>query len=432
MTSTKPADTDNKPACAKETITDRIRLVMKDKDVRQVDIVTGIGVSKSSVSKWVSGTAVPQKHSIDALALLLGVSADWLQHGDDTGNYPINTITPIHKPLNRKAATAQRLKIAMYNKDIMQADLHKKLGTTREHVSRWLSGDTLPHKTTLRKIADILDISFDWLAYGGNEYFMDSPALVAVPNKDLSNGVPERLKEAMYNQNMIAADVATQLGASRGAVSKWLSGDATPSHEYMKELANLLGSSFKWLAYGHIESVNNPNSLIGDIKLNHNQISDIRFSDEPADENEYEATYCKVLYPSQTAIIEAYKANKPLQVIARSSATIKIQRSLADRCGASTEHSFCYRNESDSMTPKLLDNALCIADRSRTEVRDGKIYCFRHGVTLKTRYLRRRPDGGLLIVSENKSYPDEIVLISELHTVAILGWVYCMKNTDTW
>ena len=416
-----------------ETFTDRLLFIVRNKGIKPIDIMNATGASKSAVSMWLTGKNVPQKTLGIALAKHLGVSFEWLVLGvDGTKKDPVVSI----KPIDLNDSIANRIKTAMYNKDVVQANFHTRLGSTRSGVSKWLKGESKPNDKSIQKIADVLGVSFQWLAYGDDSPVSSTPPPIAVPNKEPCNGVAERIKALMTHKELRATDVASRLNITRDMVSKWLSGDATPSHNHITKLADVLGSSFKWIAYGHLEP--NPKhdlaAMIGETTSSpcDNQKPDIRFSTEPATADEYEAVYCKVIYPSHPAIIKAYKDKKDLKVIAKTSASIKVQRTLAERCRASTDHSFCYRNESDSMSPKLLENSLCIADRSRVEVRDGKIYCFRHGVTLKTRYLRRRPDGGLLIVSHNKDYPDEVVPVSELHTVAILGWVYCMRNTEEW
>lgn len=432
-----------------ETFADRFVFMVRNKGVKPVDIMNATGASKSSVSKWSTGKSVPQKTLGVALAKYLGVSFEWLVLGTDgTKKNPVISI----KPIDLNDSIANRIKTAMYNKDVVQADFHTRVGSTRSGVSKWLKGETKPNINSIQRIADVLDVSFQWLAYGGGLPAPTTPAPIAIPDKAPDSGVTNRIKALMYEQDMRAIDVAEGVGATRGVVSKWLSNDAMPSYHYIAKLAVLFNTSFKWIAYGHEQvykqeqgrSHPHPPSpartqnqtqthMPDDAPLRDiNYKPNLRLTADPVTSAEYEAPYHSILYYDNTVIVAAHKAGKVLPVTLKTSCTAKIQRTLAIRCNASMTDSFCYRNESDSMIPRITDNALCVADRSRTEIRDGKIYTFRHGVVFKTRFLHRRADGGILIRSANKDYPDEVVPVSELHMIDILGWVYCMSNSESW
>lgn len=68
-------------------IANRIRQCMKEKGLKQVDIVKTTGVSKGSVSKWLSGKAKPSGESLLRLSQVLDASEYWLLHGE----YPYTT-----------------------------------------------------------------------------------------------------------------------------------------------------------------------------------------------------------------------------------------------------------------------------------------------------------------------------------------------------
>lgn len=64
---------------------------MKEKGLKQVDIVKTTGVSKGSVSKWLSGKAKPSGESLLRLSQVLDTSEYWLLHGE----YPYTTYSDI-------------------------------------------------------------------------------------------------------------------------------------------------------------------------------------------------------------------------------------------------------------------------------------------------------------------------------------------------
>lgn len=72
-------------------IANRIRQCMKEKGLKQVDIVKTTGVSKGSVSKWLSGKAKPSGESLLRLSQVLDTSEYWLLHGE----YPYTTYSDI-------------------------------------------------------------------------------------------------------------------------------------------------------------------------------------------------------------------------------------------------------------------------------------------------------------------------------------------------
>ena len=58
---------------------------------------------------------------------------------------------------------AYRLKIAILRKRFTQKELSEELGVSPVTVSRWVHGKSTPDSGTARKIAEILDVSLDFL-----------------------------------------------------------------------------------------------------------------------------------------------------------------------------------------------------------------------------------------------------------------------------
>ncbi len=56
-----------------------------------------------------------------------------------------------------------RLKIALLRKRLTQKELSEELGVSPVTVSRWVHGKSTPDSGTARKIAEILDVSLDFL-----------------------------------------------------------------------------------------------------------------------------------------------------------------------------------------------------------------------------------------------------------------------------
>ena len=63
--------------------TERFNELLKQKNMKQVDLLTaaaneGVKLSKSQISQYVSGRAVPRRNIGEFIAMTFGVDADWL------------------------------------------------------------------------------------------------------------------------------------------------------------------------------------------------------------------------------------------------------------------------------------------------------------------------------------------------------------------
>lgn len=73
-------------------IHDRIKLKMKEHQIKGVDITRATGVSSGGVSQWVNGITEPNGKNLSALANLLHTTVDWLLYGK--GSSDIGNISP--------------------------------------------------------------------------------------------------------------------------------------------------------------------------------------------------------------------------------------------------------------------------------------------------------------------------------------------------
>jgi len=60
-------------------------------------------------------------------------------------------------------ALGGRIKIALQRRGWDQSDLARKMNVSRATVSRWASNSRAPSPDTLREMADLLNVSIDWL-----------------------------------------------------------------------------------------------------------------------------------------------------------------------------------------------------------------------------------------------------------------------------
>lgn len=229
--------------------------------------------------------------------------------------------------------------------------------------------------------------------------------------------VADRIQSRLAASDRKQADIVRVTGASKGTVSKWLSGTNTPKGNYLIALAKFLDVESEWLLTG-IEKEKET--------FTSDDIAEVLGWDDstPLDDDEFEIShYDKVLVTA---------GNKEGEIQEMTDKKIRMSKRSARKAGASITQSFSYINDGDSMSDRISDGARCTADASKKEIKDGKIYCFRHGVMRRTKYLYWRPDGGLLIRSHNPEYEDEIVPPEQMDDIEILGWVWEWSNMERW
>lgn len=61
----------------------------------------------------------------------------------------------------------KRLKYARTLRDLTLEDAAKALGVSYQSWQQWETGDTVPRPSRLPKIASVLDVNQQWLAFGG-------------------------------------------------------------------------------------------------------------------------------------------------------------------------------------------------------------------------------------------------------------------------
>ena len=72
-----------------EEVRDRIIQKMKELNLKQTDLIKALGLSKGTVSKWVSGTNIPSASVLPDLAKTLHTTPDWLING---GGIPLSNV----------------------------------------------------------------------------------------------------------------------------------------------------------------------------------------------------------------------------------------------------------------------------------------------------------------------------------------------------
>ncbi len=81
------------------TISEKITNLRKEKNLSQEAFAEALGVSRQSVSKWESGSALPDTDKIIAMSELFGVSTDYLLKNDAVTAEPVTYNPPENQPV---------------------------------------------------------------------------------------------------------------------------------------------------------------------------------------------------------------------------------------------------------------------------------------------------------------------------------------------
>lgn len=102
------------------SISEKIALLRKEKNLSQEAFAEALGVSRQSVSKWESGSALPDTDKIIAMSELFGVSTDYLLKDDAVSTEPV-TYNPPENPSDETEETER-------NDDMFSKKKKKKKG----------------------------------------------------------------------------------------------------------------------------------------------------------------------------------------------------------------------------------------------------------------------------------------------------------------
>lgn len=85
---------------------------------------------------------------------------------------------------------------------------------------------------------------------------------------------------------------------------------------------------------------------------------------------------------------------------------------------------FVTRGEGDSMMPTLLDGDLAIVDRAQATIRNqDRIWCLTYGELGMIKRVRKLPDGGYQINSDNPAVTAITAYDGEMHVVGRVIWI---------
>jgi phage repressor protein C with HTH and peptisase S24 domain len=189
--------------------------------------------------------------------------------------------------------------------------------------------------------------------------------------------------------------VAKAVGVSDNAIYKWLSGRGQPSVTNLVALARAARVSIEWLATGE-ESKQSAQAITRAVEH-----GDFIFM--PRNRIRFSSGREGILRSDQVVDSIAFRAEwvkRRLSIESRDLLLIEVV--------------------GDSMAPTVEDMDLILADLAEPRFRQDGIYLLRHDSGLAVKRIQRRPDGKLLIRSDNPKY--EAMVVSTVNVIGRVIW----------
>lgn len=229
------------------------------------------------------------------------------------------------------------------------------------------------------------------------------------------NSVADRILEKMTELGLKHKDLVGSTGASKGAVSHWLSGVNTPSGERLLLLARLLKVTPDWILTG--------------ITLPGFQQVEVWDNNTPLDDDEVEIPFFKdfSFACGSGAIGEAILLNENRK--------LRISKSTLRNKAIDQKNAIATLASGDSMTPTIKDGDTIHIDLGRDTIKDGKIFAICHGGLFLAKRLYNLPLGGVRITSDNSEEFPEIYLSAQdviEQQFEVVGWIWQISSMENW
>lgn len=141
-------------------------------------------------------------------------------------------------------------------KNLSQAALAEKMGMSARIIQYYEDGGREPTMNSLMKLADIFDVTIDYICGYDNlkkEETVDVKKEKNMKEKPKMNLFAERVKKVMAEREMRAVDLCRATDISKSMMSRYLSGRFLPKQENTMKIAEALHVEVSWLISGDEE-----------------------------------------------------------------------------------------------------------------------------------------------------------------------------------
>jgi phage repressor protein C with HTH and peptisase S24 domain len=218
----------------------------------------------------------------------------------------------------------------------------------------------------------------------------------------------------MTDLKLRQVDLMEATGATKGAVSKWVSGMNVPKSEFMPALSKVLKTTENWL-------------LTGNSTPEFTQVEPWD-SDTPIDDDEIEIPFFK-------DFSFACGGGSISEAIANETRKLRMSKATLRNLSITKENAVAATAMGDSMSPTIKDGDTIHLDLGRKNIKDGKIFAICIGGLFYCKRLYNLPLGGVRIVSDNATEFPELHLTEQERIdqqFEIIGWVWQISSLESW
>jgi phage repressor protein C with HTH and peptisase S24 domain len=204
-----------------------------------------------------------------------------------------------------------------------------------------------------------------------------------------------RLTQVIQSFGSVVA-LATAVGVSDNAIYKWLSGRGQPSVANLVALARAGRVSVEWLATGE--------EIAKSAQAGSRAVERGDFIFMPRNRIRFSSGREGVLSSEQVVDSIAFRAAWVKQALNTESRDLILIEVVGD-----------------SMAPTVEDGDLILANLAEPRFRQDGIYLLRHDSGLAVKRIQRRPDGKLLVRSDNPKY--EAMVVASVSIIGRVIWI---------
>lgn len=202
-----------------------------------------------------------------------------------------------------------------------------------------------------------------------------------------------RLTQVIHSYGSVV-ELAAAVGVSDNAIYKWLAGRGQPSVGNLVALARAARVSVEWLATGAESAPSKP-------AAHPVEGSDYIFM--PRNRIRFAGARGRIIRSEQVVDSIAFRASW-----------------IKQRFRADPRDLILIEAEGDSMAPTIEDSDLMLASLAEPRFRQDGIYLLRRENGIEVKRIQRRPDGKLVLSSDNQRY--EAMVVSSVGIVGRVIW----------
>lgn len=145
-----------------EKFHEKLKMLRKKQGFTQKELARLLGTVQGVYSKWERGVYEPNYENLSMLACIFDVSIDFLL-SDYIEISKDKYLRMQESYLIISNVFPQRLKEIRIKRGLTQTELGKKVGVKQSTFTNWENGKREPNFEIVIKLADLLEVSVDWL-----------------------------------------------------------------------------------------------------------------------------------------------------------------------------------------------------------------------------------------------------------------------------